>query len=221
LYKEVFKMPIGLIAKKIGMTRILEDESIQVTVLQIETNTIAQIKTIEKDGYSAVQLSSGHKKRKSRLTKAVAGHFAKANVEPVVLLREFRVTNEEAVNFKVGDEIKVDSFVKGQYVDVVSELTKGKGFQGGVKRHHFRTQDATHGNSLSHRVVGSTGQRQSPGRVFKGKKMPGQMGAVRRTAQNLEIARIDLDRNLILIKGAVPGSAGSHVLIKQTVKGAV
>jgi large subunit ribosomal protein L3 len=213
-------MGIGLIAKKLGMTRLLRDEAIQVTVLQVESNIVTQIKTLANDGYIAVQISAGSKKRKTRVTKAVAGHFAKANVEPVVMLREFRVTENETAELKVGDEIKADSFSLGQYVDVVSELTKGKGFQGGVKRHHFRTQDATHGNSLSHRVVGSTGQRQSPGRVFKGKKMPGQMGAVRRTAQNLEIAGIDVEKNLILIKGAVPGSAGSRVLIKKTVKGA-
>lgn len=213
-------MGIGLIAKKIGMTRLLKDEAIQVTVLQVEANIVTQIKTVANDGYAAVQISAGQKKRKNRVTKAIAGHFAKANVEPVVMLREFRITEKEVGDVKVGDEMKVDRFALGQHVDVVSELTKGKGFQGGVKRHHFRTQDATHGNSLSHRVVGSTGQRQSPGRVFKGKKMPGQMGAVRRTAQNLEIAGIDLEKNLILIKGAVPGSTGSRVLIKQTVKGA-
>jgi large subunit ribosomal protein L3 len=213
-------MGIGLIAKKLGMTRLLKDETVQVTVLQVESNMVTQLKTLLNDGYTAVQISAGTKKRKTRVTKAVAGHFAKANIEPVVMLREFRVTEKEIADFKVGDEIKADSFSLGQYVDVVSELTKGKGFQGGVKRHHFRTQDATHGNSLSHRVVGSTGQRQSPGRVFKGKKMPGQMGAVRRTAQNLEIAGIDAEKNLILIKGAIPGSAGARVLIKKTVKGA-
>jgi len=164
-------MTIGLIGKKIGMTRIFQDsgDAVNVTVIQVEPNLVTQIKTLEKEGYSALQVTTGTR-RASRVTKAQAGHFAAAKVEPGRVSREFRLAEGEGKDLTVGSELKVDLFTVGQLVDVITEHSKGKGFQGGVKRHHFRTQDATHGNSLSHRVLGSTGQNQTPGRVFKGKK---------------------------------------------------
>lgn len=212
-------MTIGLIGKKCGMTRIFTEDggSIPVTVIEVLPNRITQIKTAATDGYAAIQVTTGEKK-KSRLTKAEAGHFAKAGVAPGIELGEFRVENEKELEaFTIGGEIKADRFTVGQYVDV-SGVSKGKGFAGVIKRWHFATQDATHGNSLSHRAPGSIGQRQSPGRVFKGKKMSGHLGNVKRTAMSQKVVRVDLDKNLVLVAGAVPGSANAYVVIRPAVK---
>jgi large subunit ribosomal protein L3 len=207
---------IGLVGRKVGMTRIFTEEgvSIPVTVVEVETNRVTQVRTPEVDGYSAIQVTSGAKKA-SRVTKPEAGHFAKAGVEAGRGLWEFRLENGE--DFEVGAELNVDLFAEIKKVDVTG-TSKGKGFQGAVKRWNFRTQDMTHGNSLSHRAPGSIGQCQTPGRVFKGKKMAGHMGAERVTTQNLEIVRVDAERNLLLIKGAVPGSTGGNVIVKPAVK---
>ena len=209
-------MTIGLVGRKSGMSRIFLDsgESVPVTVIEVTPNRITQVKTPENDGYSAVQVTAGQC-RASRLSKSEAGHFSKAQVEPGRGLWEFRA--EDLSDLKVGDELKVDRFEAGQKVDVCGE-SKGKGFQGGVKRHNFQMQDATHGNSLSHRAPGSIGQCQTPGRVWKGKKMAGHLGAERVTTQMLEIVRVDVDRNLILVKGAVPGATGGDVIINAAVK---
>ena len=209
-------MAIGLVGRKSGMTRVFTDagESIPVTVVEVEPNRITQVKTVETDGYSAIQVTSGSS-RASRVTKPQAGHLAKANTEAGRGFRELR--NNSAETFQFGDELTVSAFEIGQKVDVTG-TSKGKGFQGGVKRWNFRMQDATHGNSLSHRAPGSTGQCQTPGRVFKGKKMAGHMGAERVTTQNLEVVRIDTERNLLLIKGAVPGAPGGDVVIRPAVK---
>lgn len=211
-------MTIGLIGKKAGMTRVFTEagESVPVTVIEVDPNRVTQVKTVEVDGYRALQVTTG-KRRASRVTKPMAGHFAKANTEAGRGLWEFRLIDGEGEGIEVGAELKVDVFQAGQKVDVAG-TSIGKGFQGGVKRHHFRTQDATHGNSLSHRVLGSIGQNQTPGRVFKGKKMAGHMGNVRRTTQSLEVVRVDAERNLLLVKGAVPGSEGGNVIIKPSVK---
>lgn len=211
-------MTIGLIGKKAGMTRVFTEagESVPVTVIEVDPNRVTQVKTVEVDGYRALQVTTG-KRRASRVTKPMAGHFAKANTEAGRGLWEFRLTDGEGEGIEVGAELKVDVFQAGQKVDVAG-TSIGKGFQGGVKRHHFHTQDATHGNSLSHRVLGSIGQNQTPGRVFKGKKMAGHMGNVRRTTQSLEVVRVDAERNLLLVKGAVPGSEGGNVIIKPSVK---
>lgn len=211
-------MTIGLIGKKAGMTRVFTEagESVPVTVIEVDPNRVTQVKTVEVDGYRALQVTTG-KRRASRVTKPMAGHFAKANTEAGRGLWEFRLTDGEGEGIEVGAELKVDVFQTGQKVDVAG-TSIGKGFQGGVKRHHFHTQDATHGNSLSHRVLGSIGQNQTPGRVFKGKKMAGHMGNVRRTTQSLEVVRVDAERNLLLVKGAVPGSEGGNVIIKPSVK---
>ena len=211
-------MTIGLIGKKAGMTRVFTEagESVPVTVIEVDPNRVTQVKTVEVDGYRALQVTTG-KRRASRVTKPMAGHFAKANTEAGRGLWEFRLVDGEGEGIEVGAELKVDVFQAGQKVDVAG-TSIGKGFQGGVKRHHFRTQDATHGNSLSHRVLGSIGQNQTPGRVFKGKKMAGHMGNVRRTTQSLEVVRVDAERNLLLVKGAVPGSEGGDVIIKPSVK---
>jgi large subunit ribosomal protein L3 len=207
---------IGLVGRKVGMTRIFTEEgvSIPVTVVEVETNRVTQVRTPEVDGYSAIQVTSGAKKA-SRVTKPEAGHFAKAGVEAGRGLWEFRLENGE--DFEVGAELNVDLFAEIKKVDVTG-TSKGKGFQGAVKRWNFRTQDMTHGNSLSHRAPGSIGQCQTPGRVFKGKKMAGHMGAERVTTQNLEIVRVDAERNLLLIKGAVPGATGGNVIVKPAVK---
>lgn len=207
-------MAIGIVGKKAGMTRIFTEDgqSVAVTVLEVTPNRITQVKTVESDGYSALQITYGEKKV-SRVTKAEAGHFAKANVQAGRGVQEFRT--EES--FAVGEELTVAQFEAGQKVDVTG-VSKGKGFQGGVKRWNFRTQDATHGNSLSHRVLGSIGQCQTPGRVWKGKKMAGHMGAEQVTTQSLEIVRVDAQNNLLLIKGAVPGATGSDVVVKPAVK---
>ncbi|HEY5623829.1 MAG TPA: 50S ribosomal protein L3 [Gammaproteobacteria bacterium] len=211
-------MPIGLVGRKCGMTRIFTEagESIPVTVIEALPNRISQLKTADTDGYRAVQVTVGSR-RASRVAKPQSGHFAKASVDPGEGLWEFRLDDSEGEGLEAGGNIKVDVFEDGQRVDV-SGTSKGKGFAGGVKRHHFSTQDATHGNSLAHRAPGSIGQNQTPGRVFKGKKMAGQLGNVRRTVPNLEIVRIDAERNLLLIKGGVPGAPGGHVVIRPAVK---
>ncbi|EAR07291.1 50S ribosomal protein L3 [Reinekea blandensis] len=210
-------MSIGLIGRKAGMTRVFTEDgvSVPVTVLEIEPNRVAQVKTVDTDGYAAVQLTAGNK-RANKLSKSQAGHFAKANVEAGVLTREFPVA--DVSEYETGKELTVELFEAGQKVDVTG-TSKGKGFAGAIKRHNFRTQDATHGNSLSHRAPGSIGQCQTPGRVWKGKKMAGHMGAERHTTQSLEVVRVDTDRNLLLIKGAVPGATGSHVVVQSAVKG--
>ena len=211
-------MAIGLVGRKCGMTRVFTDAgvSVPVTVIEVDPNRITQIKTLETDGYQAIQVTTGER-RESRVTNAQKGHFAKAGVAAGRLVKEFRVTEAELEGREVGGFIGVDLFTVGQIVDVTGQ-SKGKGFQGGVKRWNFRTQDATHGNSLSHRVLGSTGQNQTPGRVFKGKKMAGQMGNEQVTTQSLELVRVDAERNLLLIKGAVPGATGGDVIVKPAVK---
>ena len=208
---------IGLLGRKIGMTRIFTTEgiSIPVSVVEVVPNRVSQIKTKENDGYNAIQLTGGTKKS-SHVNKPMAGHFAKAEVEAGDMLCEFTV--ESIDGFTPGQQFTVsDVFNEGQFVDV-SGTSKGKGFAGTVKRHNFRTQDATHGNSRSHRVLGSIGMCQNPGRVFKGKKMAGQMGNKRCTTQTLELVRVDKDRNLLLIKGAIPGAPGVRVEIKPSIK---
>lgn len=211
-------MAIGVIGRKCGMTRVFTEDgvSVPVTVVEVEPNRVSQLKTVENDGYSAVQVTVGNR-RASRVTKPMAGHYAKAGVEAGRKVLEFRLDGEKDVELAAGSEIKVDIFDAGQKVDVRG-VTIGKGFQGVIKRHNFATQDATHGNSLSHRAPGSIGQNQTPGRVFKGKKMAGHMGNKQRTAQNLEIVRVDVERNLLLIKGAVPGSKGSDVVVIPAIK---
>ena len=211
-------MAIGLVGRKCGMTRIFTEAgvSVPVTVIEIDPNRITQIKTLETDGYQAVQVTTGER-RASRVTKAMAGHFAKAEVAAGRGVWEFRVSGEEAANYAVGGSIGLDIFAVGQAVDVIG-TSKGKGFQGGVKRWNFRTQDATHGNSVSHRVHGSTGQNQSPGRVFKGKKMAGHMGDERVTVQGLEVISVDVERSVLLVKGAVPGATGYDVIVRPSVK---
>ncbi len=209
-------MTIGIVGRKCGMTRVFTEagESIPVTVVEVEANHITQVKTQETDGYTAIQVTSGSKKA-SRVSKAAAGHFKKAGVEAGRGLWEFRVDSTEG--YELGGEIKVDMFEAGQKVDVTG-TSKGKGFAGTIKRWNFRGQDATHGNSISHRVPGSIGQNQTPGRVFKGKKMSGHMGAEQVTTQSLEVVRVDAERNLILIKGAVPGATGGDVIVRPAVK---
>lgn len=211
-------MTIGLVGRKSGMTRIFTDEgaSIPVTVIEVIPNRVAQIKTVASDGYTALQLASGERKS-SHLTKPLIGHYAKANIKAGNALNESRVEEAELDGVNVGDELTVERFESGQKVDVTGQ-SKGKGFAGGVKRWNFQMQDATHGNSVSHRAPGSIGQCQTPGRVFKGKKMAGQMGNVQVTTQGLEIVRVDAERNLILVKGAVPGAPGGDVLVRPTVK---
>ena len=208
-------MAIGVIGRKCGMTRVFTENgaSVPVTVVEVTPNRVTQIKTGETDGYEAVQVTVGER-RASRVTKPQAGHFAKAGVEAGRAVREFRAPAGELA---AGGEVKVDIFEAGQKVDVTG-TSKGKGFQGVVKRWNFKTQDATHGNSLSHRAPGSIGQNQSPGRVFKGKKMAGHMGAERVTVQNLEVVRVDAEKNLLLIRGAVPGAPGSDVIVSPAVK---
>lgn len=207
---------IGLVGRKVGMTRVFTEEgvSIPVTVVEVQNNRVTQVKTLDTDGYAAIQVTAGAKKA-SRVTKPEAGHYAKAGVEAGTGLWEFRLENGE--EFELGAELNVELFNEIKKVDVTG-TSKGKGFQGAVKRWNFRTQDMTHGNSLSHRAPGSLGQCQTPGRVFKGKKMAGHMGAERVTTQNLEIVRVDAERNLLLIKGAVPGSTGANVIVKPAVK---
>ena len=212
-------MTIGVVGRKAGMTRIFTEEgsSIPVSVIEVTSNRITQIKTEETDGYQAIQVTTGSKKA-SRVTRPMAGHYAKAGVEAGRGLWEFRVTTDEAAELAVGGELSIEMFAAGQKIDVTG-TTIGKGFQGGVKRHNFRTQDATHGNSLSHRSNGSIGMCQTPGRVIKGKKMSGQMGNVRCTVQSLELVRVDAERGLLLVKGAIPGAKGGNLVIRPAVKG--
>src|SRR5688500_15675423 len=212
-------MTIGLVGRKVGMTRIFTDDggTLPVTVLDVSDNRITQIKTAEKDGYAAVQVAFG-KRRASRVVKPLAGHLAKAGVEGGHVLKEFRAKAEELANLKVGGKVGVELFKVGQLVDVQG-VTIGKGFAGVIKRHHFGGQNASHGNSISHRVPGSTGQNQSPAHVFKGKRMPGHLGNVRRTIAKLEIVRIDTERQLLLVKGSVPGSSGRDVVVRLAAKG--
>lgn len=212
-------MTIGVVGRKVGMTRIFTEDgaSQPVTVIEVEPNRITQLKSLETDGYKAVQVTTGSRKA-SRVTKPLAGHYAKAGTEAGRGLWEFRLAEDEGNDFELKGEIKVDIFEEGQKVDVQG-TSQGKGFQGGIKRWHFAMQDATHGNSLAHRSNGSIGQNQTPGRVFKGKKMSGHMGAKTRTSVNLEVIRVDVERNLILVKGAVPGSKGGNVIVIPAVKG--
>lgn len=211
-------MTIGIVGRKSGMTRVFTDEgvSVPVTVVEVLPNRVTQIKELETDGYRAIQVTTGDRKA-SRVSKPAAGHYAKAGTAAGEGLWEFRLDGSEET-FEVGSELTVERFEQGQKVDVAGR-SKGKGFQGAVKRWNFSMQDATHGNSLSHRAPGSIGQCQTPGRVFKGKKMAGHMGAERVTTQGLEVVRIDSERNLLLIKGAVPGAPGGHVIVRPTVKG--
>jgi len=209
-------MAISLLGRKVGMTRIYNEDgsATPVTVLEMTPNRVSQVKSLEIDGYTAIQLVAGSKKA-SRVNKAQAGHFSKANTEAGSQICESRVDNIE--DYELGSEIKVDIFKEGQLIDVTG-TSKGKGFAGVLKRYNFAGKDATHGNSINHRTPGSIGQNQTPGRVFKGKKMTGHMGDVRTTTQNLTVVRVDLDKNLLLVQGAVPGATGGHVSVKAAVK---
>ena len=211
-------MPIGLVGRKCGMTRIFTDagESVPVTVIEALPIRVARIKTADRDGYRAVQVTVGSVSP-DRVRKPVLGQFSKAELDPGEGLWEFRLEDTEGEDLTPGSELKVDLFQNGQKVDVVG-TSKGKGFAGGVKRHHFSMQDATHGNSLAHRAPGSIGQNQTPGRVFKGKKMAGHMGNVRRTVPGAEVVRVDPERNLLLVKGGVPGAPGGRVIVRPAVK---
>jgi large subunit ribosomal protein L3 len=211
-------MTMGLVGRKCGMTRVFTEDgnSIPVTVIEAQPNQITQVKTVENDGYRALQVSAGRRKA-SRVSKPQAGHFAQAKVEAGDLISEFRLGEADEADYQIGSTLRVDLFEEGQKVDVIG-TSIGKGYAGTVKRHNFRTQDATHGNSLAHRAPGSIGQNQTPGRVFKGKKMSGHMGNARSTVQNLEVVRVDTERNLLLIKGAVPGHRGGRVIVRPAVK---
>jgi large subunit ribosomal protein L3 len=211
-------MSIGLVGRKCGMTRVFCEDgtSVPVTVLEIEENKVTQVKNLEVDGYRAVQITTGEKKS-SRVNKALAGHYAAANMTAGRGLWEFRLEDGEGADLSKGAVLPLTIFSEGQYVDVQGKSI-GKGFAGGIKRHNFSMQDATHGNSRSHRVLGSIGMNQTPGRVFKGKKMEGHLGAVKTTVQNLTIHSIDLERNLILVKGAVPGAKGGDIVITPAMK---
>ncbi|HWP95091.1 MAG TPA: 50S ribosomal protein L3 [Gammaproteobacteria bacterium] len=211
-------MAIGVIGRKCGMTRIFTPEgvAVPVTVIEVEPNRVTQIRTAETDGYRALQVTTGTR-RPARVSKPLAGHFAKAGTAAGRGLWEFRLEDGEGESLAPGAEIKVDIFQAGQLVDVTG-TSIGKGFAGTIKRHHFNSQDASHGNSISHRAPGSIGQRQTPGRVWKGKRMAGHLGNVRRTVQNLEVVKVDVERNLLLVKGAVPGAAGGDVIVRPAVK---
>lgn len=211
-------MAIGVIGRKAGMTRIFTEDgtTVPVTVIEVTPNRVSQVKSAETDGYRAVQVAFGSRKP-SRVTKPMVGHYAKAGVEAGECLREFRLGDDEGLDLTVGQEISVAIFEAGQKVDVRG-VTKGRGFAGGVRRHNFRTQDATHGNSVSHRAPGSIGQNQSPGRVWKGKRMAGHMGAVNRCQQSLEVVRVDAERNLLLVRGGVPGPTGGRLVVLPSVK---
>ena len=211
-------MSLGLVGRKVGMTRIFTDDgvSVPVTVLDLSNNRIAQVKTPEQDGYAAVQVAFGTR-RASRVNKSLAGHMAKAGVEAGSVMKEFPVTPEDLASLKAGDQISVTIFAVGQKVDVTGRSI-GKGFAGGIKRHHFKSQRATHGNSVSHNAPGSIGMNQDPGRVFPGKRMAGHLGDVKSTQQNLEVIRVDVERQLLLVKGAVPGSKGSDLVVRPAVK---
>ncbi len=212
-------MSIGLVGRKVGMTRIFTDNgaAVPVTVLEMSNNRVTQVRTPETDGYSAVQVAYGNR-RNSRVNKAEAGHFVKAGVEAAAVLREFRVSPDVAAQYQPGATVSVEVFQAGQKVDV-SGVTQGKGFAGTIKRHNFASQRASHGNSRSHNVPGSIGMCQDPGRVFPGKRMSGHMGDVTCTKQNLEVVRVDAERGLVLVKGAVPGAKGGHVVVRPAVKG--
>jgi len=211
-------MALGLVGRKCGMTRVFTEDgvSVPVSVVQIDSNRVSQVKDLEIDGYRAVQVAAGEKKS-SKINKAMAGHYASANMTAGRGLWEFRLNEGEGEELQVGSELSLDVFSDGQLVDVQG-TSIGKGFQGGVKRHNFQMQDATHGNSISHRSNGSIGMCQTPGRVFKGKKMSGHMGAVTVTTQNLTIHSIDAERNIILVKGAIPGAKGGDVILTPAIK---
>ena len=213
-------MTLGLVGRKIGMTRIFAEDgaSIPVTVLDMSNNRVSQVKTMETDGYSALQVAHGTRKP-SRITKPVAGHLAKAGVNAAAGMREFRVAGDQLAQYQPGAALSVEIFQAGQMVDV-SGVTQGKGFAGTIKRHHFSSQRASHGNSRSHNVPGSIGQAQDPGRIFPGKRMSGHLGAVNRTVQNLQVVRVDTERQLLLVRGAIPGSKGGAVVVRPAVKGA-
>lgn len=212
-------MSIGIVGRKCGMSRVFTEDghSIPVTLIEASPNRVTQVKTVEIDGYSAVQVTAGNK-RAALINKPLAGHYAKAKVEAGRGLWEFRVDEAELANYAVGSEICADVFSVGQIVDVMG-TTKGKGFQGTIKRWNFKMGDATHGNSLSHRAPGSIGQRQTPGRVFPGKKMSGHMGDVQQSTQGIEVVKVDAERGLIAVKGAVPGAPGGNVIVRPTTKG--
>ena len=211
-------MSLGLVGRKVGMTRVFTDDgaAIPVTVLDVANNRVTQIKTPETDGYAAVQVTYG-KRRATRVTKAQAGHLAKAGVEAGTILKEFRISADDLAKFKPGDVVGVDTFSVGQLVDVTG-TSKGKGFSGAIKRHHFSSNRASHGNSRSHNSPGSIGMAQDPGRVFPGKRMAGQLGNVTRTTQLLSVVRIDTERGLLLIKGCVPGADGGDIVVLPSVK---
>jgi large subunit ribosomal protein L3 len=211
-------MTIGVVGRKAGMTRVFTEDgaSVPVTVIEVQPNKVTQVKSDDNDGYRAVQITAG-KRKPSRVTKPMAGVYAKAGVEPGRGLWEFRLKEGEGDDLQAGGDIDVSIFSAGQKVDVTG-TSIGKGYAGVIKRHNFSAQDMTHGNSLSHRAPGSIGQNQTPGRVFKGKKMAGHMGNVKRTTQNLEIVKVDAERNLLLIKGAVPGAKGGDVIVRSSVK---
>lgn len=211
-------MSLGLIGRKVGMTRIFTEdgESVPVTVLEVVPNRVTQIKTLQSDGYTGLQVAHGER-RASRVNKALAGHYAKAGVAAGSGIKEFSVTDDVLANYTVGGQITVEIFQPGQMVDVTG-VSLGKGFAGGIKRHNFGSGRASHGNSRSHNVPGSIGMAQDPGRVFPGKRMPGHLGSVKTTVQNLQVVRVDAERNLLLIKGAVPGSKGGDVVVRPAVK---
>jgi large subunit ribosomal protein L3 len=211
-------MSLGLIGRKVGMTRIFTDEgaSIPVTVLEVIPNRVTQIKTVASDGYTGLQVAYGER-RASRINKALTGHYAKAGVVAGAGIKEFNVTDDVLAGYQVGGNVTVELFSAGQMVDVTG-TSIGKGFAGAIKRHHFSSNRASHGNSRSHNVPGSIGMAQDPGRVFPGKRMPGHLGDVKVTTQNLEIVRVDAERNLLLIKGAIPGSKGGDVVVRPAVK---
>ena len=211
-------MSLGLVGRKVGMTRVFTDDgdTVPVTVVDVSNNRVAQIKTLETDGYAAVQVACG-RRRPARVIKAAAGHFAKAGVEAGHTLKEFRVSTDELAGVTLGGAVGVDLFKVGQKVDVTG-TSQGKGFAGAIKRHHFSSNRASHGNSVSHNKPGSIGQNQDPGRVFPGKRMAGHLGNAKRTVQNVEIIRIDAERQLLLIRGALPGSRGGGVTVRPTVR---
>ena len=213
-------MAIGLVGRKAGMTRVFTDagETVPVTVIEVLPNRVTQVKAQDKDGYRAVQVTYGTR-RPQLYSKALAGHYAKANVAPGRALVEFRLAETDKTEIATGAEIKADFFKEGQAVDVTG-TTIGKGFAGTMKRHNFAGGYASHGNSVSHRAPGSIGQRQTPGRVFKGRRMSGHMGVVRRTTENLKVVAVDLERNLLLIRGAVPGAEGGQVIVRASLKAA-
>jgi large subunit ribosomal protein L3 len=211
-------MSLGLIGRKVGMTRVFTEdgESVPVTVLEVVPNRVTQIKTPQSDGYSGLQVAYGER-RASRIGKALTGHYAKAGVTAGVGIQEFPVTEDVLANYSAGSQITVELFQEGQLVDVTG-TSLGKGFSGAIKRHHFSSNRASHGNSRSHNVPGSIGMAQDPGRVFPGKRMPGHLGAVKVTTQNLQVVRVDAERNLLLIKGAIPGSKGGDVVVRPAIK---